>query len=373
MACASLRIALVHDWLTGMRGGERVLHELAALHPDADLYTLVHVPGSTSERIERLRIHASPLSRLPGVARHYRKLLPLFPWAIERLRLEACDLVLSTSHAVAKGVRAPRGAAHLCYCLTPMRYAWDQIDAYLGRGLRRALAAPLVARLRRWDRRTSTPDRVTRFVAISQTVASRIRRHYRREASVVYPPVDLERFQPSGSAPDGDYLLVGSFSPYKREWMAVEAFRTLGAPLVVAGDGPERERLERDAPSNVRFAGRVSDAELAKLYAGCRALIYTSDEDFGLVPLEAQACGRPVIALGRGGATESVVPLDGGEPPTGIFFETQSPDALVAAIRRFESNEIRFDPQRIRAHAERFSVERFRREMMAEIHETLAR
>jgi glycosyltransferase involved in cell wall biosynthesis len=155
--------------------------------------------------------------------------------------------------------------------------------------------------------------------------------------------------------------------------MAVEAFRTLGAPLVVAGDGPERERLERDAPSNVRFAGRVSDAELAKLYAGCRALIYTSDEDFGLVPLEAQACGRPVIALGRGGATESVVPLDGGEPPTGIFFETQSPDALVAAIRRFESNEIRFDPQRIRAHAERFSVERFRREMMAEIHETLAR
>ena len=179
-----VRVALVHDWLTGMRGGERVLDVLATLYPDAELYTLIHVPGSTSPAIERLPIHASPLSALPGAARHYRKLLPLFPWAIERFRLEGFDLVLSTHHAVAKGVRIAAGTKHLCYCFTPMRYVWDQADAYLGRGLRRALAAPLVRSLRRFDVRTSTRERVSRFVAISRTVAGRIERHYGRRAAL---------------------------------------------------------------------------------------------------------------------------------------------------------------------------------------------
>jgi glycosyltransferase involved in cell wall biosynthesis len=364
------RVALAHDWLTGLRGGERVLDELAGMFPDADLYTLIHVPGSTSERIEKLRIHTSPLSRLPGVATRYRALLPLFPWAIERFRLPAYDLVVSTSHAVAKGIRVAPGTLHVCYCFTPMRYVWDQADAYLGRGLRRALAAPLAAGLRRWDVRTSTPERVHRFVAISRTIADRIARHYGRSAEVIYPPVDVARVQGVGEVARGDFfLLVGGFVPYKREDVAIEAFRALGWPLVVAGDGPGRARLEAAAPPNVRFTGRISDDELARLYAGCRALVYPQDEDFGIVPVEAQAAGAPVIAYARGGATETVVAGSDDPaapaPATGLWFEPQTPEALVAALRRFAEIEARFDRRGIRAHADRFSCERFRAEMSA--------
>jgi len=376
-----MRVALVHDWLTGMRGGERVLDEICGMFPDADLFTLFHVPGSTSARIEARRIVASPLSRLPGAARHYRKLLPLHPWAIERFDLRGYDLVLSTSHAVAKGVRAPRGAVHVCYCFTPMRYVWDQADAYLGRGLRRALATPLVAYLRAFDRRTSTPDRVQRFVAISHCVADRIRRHYGREASVVFPPVDVERLRPdpallAGGAPDEAYLLVGGFVPYKREDVAIEAFRRLGRRLLVAGDGPTRAALEAGAPPNVRFLGRVSDDALAGLYARCRALVYPQDEDFGIVAVEAQACGRPVIALGRGGATDTVKPLGEGRPgaATGVFFRDQTPEALAEAVLRFEAAEATgtFVPAEIRAHAESFGPARFRRELGREIDAALS-
>jgi glycosyltransferase involved in cell wall biosynthesis len=369
-----VKVVLVHDWLTGMRGGERVLDELAGMFPDAELFTLLHVEGSTSPRIESLPIAASPLGRLPLVARHYRKLLPLFPLAIERLALPPCDLVLSTSHAVAKGVRRPRGAVHLCYCFTPMRYVWDQADAYLGRGLRRAVAAPLAAYLRRWDRRTSGPDRIQRVVAISRTVAERVRRSWGREASVVYPPVAVERFAVRPEGPGDFYLLVGGFVPYKREDLALAAFARLGRPLLVAGDGPARARLEAAASRNVRFLGRVSDAELADLYAGCRALVYPQEEDFGIVPVEAQAAGRPVIALGRGGATETVVPLwdAAGRAPTGVLFEPQAPAALSEAVLRFEAEERRFDSAAIRRHAERFGAERFRRELRAEIDLALA-
>lgn len=369
-----MKVVLVHDWLTGMRGGERVLEELAALFPDAELFTLIHVPGSTSPRIESLRITASPLSRLPGAARHYRKLLPLFPLAIERLRLPPCDLVLSTSHAVAKAVRPPPGAVHLCYCFTPMRYVWDQADAYLGRGVRRRLAEPLAAWLRRFDRRTSGPERIHRVVAISNTVADRVRRCWGREAEIVYPPVSVERFTPRAAPPDDFYLLVGGFVPYKREDLALAAFAALGRPLRVVGDGPSRRRLEAEAPANVRFLGRRSDAELADLYARCRALIYPQEEDFGIVPLEAQAAGRPVIAFGGGGATETVVPLGNaaGAPPTGVFFTPQTPEALADAVRRFEANEQSFDPAAIRRHAERFGAERFRSEILACVERALA-
>jgi glycosyltransferase involved in cell wall biosynthesis len=368
-----MKVVLVHDWLTGMRGGERVLDELAGLFPDAELFTLIHVPGSTSPRIESLRITASPLSRLPGAARHYRKLLPLFPWAIGRLRLPPCDLVLSTSHAVAKSVRPPPGAVHVCYCFTPMRYVWDQADAYLGRGLRRALSAPVAAWLRAFDRRTSGPERVQRIVAISHTVAERVRRNWGREAEVVFPPVAVERFAPRPGPPDDFYLLVGGFVPYKREDLALRAFAALGRPLLVAGDGPARRALEAGAPAGVRFLGRVGDAELADLYARCRALVYPQEEDFGIVPVEAQAAGRPVIAYGRGGASETVVPLgDPTRPPTGVFFEPQTPEALAAAVLRFESEAHRFDPAAIRRHAERFRPERFRNEILAQIEKALA-
>jgi glycosyltransferase involved in cell wall biosynthesis len=350
-----MRIALVHDWLTGMRGGERVLQELSLLFPQADLYTLVHVPGATSEEIEGLRIRVSPLSRLPGVARHYRALLPLFPWAIGRFRPEGYDVVVSISHAVAKGIRVAPGVPHLCYCLTPMRYVWDQVDAYLGRGVRRAVAAPLVGYLRHWDRRTSRPERVTRFIAISSAVADRIRRHYRRTAPVIYPPVDVDRIQPRDGKREGFYLLTGGFVPYKRENLALSAFRALGAPLIVVGDGPMRKDLERRAPPNVSFLGRVSDAELAELYARCRALIYPQEEDFGIAAVEAQAAGAPVIAFGRGGATDTVVPINGprDSAPTGVWFHDPTPEGLAAAVRGFEAVEHQFDTKAIRARAER--------------------
>jgi len=369
-----MRVALVHDWLTGRRGGERVLEQLAIMHPDADCYTLVHVPGSTFDAIERLRIHTSALSRIPGVERHYRKLLPLMPAAIERFRLEGYDLVVSTSHAVAKGVRVARGTPHVCYCFTPMRYVWDQADAYLGRGPRRVAAAPLAAWLRRWDARSSTPERVTRFIAISHGVADRIRRHYGREADVLYPGVATERIAPASGPPEDFYLLVGGFVPYKREDLALEAFRRLDRPLVVVGDGPTRAALEAAAPSNVRFAGRVSDAELESLFRSCRALVYPQDEDFGIIAVEAQAAGRPVVAYARGGATETVVPLDddAGRAPTGTWFDLQTPEALADAVETLERRYAEFDSVAIRRHAEGFSNERFRREMAAALAETLS-
>jgi glycosyltransferase involved in cell wall biosynthesis len=370
-----VRVALVHDWLTGLRGGERVLHEHAALFPDADLYTLFHVPGATTPRIESLRIHASALSRLPGVRRHYRKLLPLYPWAIERFRLESYDLVLSSSHAVAKGILAPPGATHLCCCFTPMRYIWDQADAYLGRGLRRAVGTPLVRRLRAWDVRSSGPDRVGRFVAISETVARRIRTHYRRSALVIHPPVEVDRFRVHPERVEDWYLLVGGFVPYKREEVTLEAFRHLDARLLVAGDGPRRATLEARAPANVRFLGRVSDAELEDLYTRCRALIYPQEEDFGIVPVEAQAAGRPVIAFGSGGATETVLPLgqSRGRAPSGLWFSPQTPAALAEAVRRFEEAASEFEPAAIRAHAERFAVPRYHRELQAAVRDAMAR
>jgi glycosyltransferase involved in cell wall biosynthesis len=364
---SALRVALVHDWLTGMRGGERVLEELALWFPDAELFTLVFVPGATSPAIERLPIHASPLSRLPGAARHYRKLLPLFPWAIRRFELRGFDLVISTSHAVAKGARIAVGTPHLCYCFTPMRYVWDQADAYLGRGALRSVSAPLIRYLRNFDVATSGPAQVQRFVACSQNVAGRIARCYGREAGVVYPPIALDRLSPSGKAPGAAYLMVAGFVPYKQERIAIEAFRGSTRRLRVAGDGPLRRALAASAPPNVEFLGRVSDAVLAELYAECRALVFPSDEDFGLVPLEAQACGRPVVALGRGGARETVIDHGGAQPATGIWFHEASAASLRAALDRFESLEPDFDPDAIRAHAEQFSRERFRERMAREI------
>ena len=297
------------------------------------------------------------------------------PWAARRLRIPAVDLVLSTHHAFAKNARLAPGQAHLCYCFTPLRYAWDQLDAYLGRGLRRGLAAPAVAALRRIDAAASGPDQVTRFVACSRAVADRIRRHYRRSARVVHPPVDLERFRPSTGPGDDFYLMVGTFVPYKRPEIAIEAFRRLERRLIVVGDGPARSRLARTAPANVEFTGRIDDAELADLYARCRALIHPQEEDFGICAVEAQAAGRPVVAFGRGGVRDTVRPLreTGPEDATGILFERQHPDDLVHAVERFEKHEPHFSARRIRRHAEAFGHERFARELDREIRATLAR
>jgi len=362
-----LRIALVHDWLTGYRGGERVLHHLACRFPDADLFTLVHEPGCVPEAIESRRIFTSPLDRLPGRAAHYRKLLPLFPWAIRQFDLAGYDLVLSTSHAVAKSVRIPKGVAHVDYCFTPMRYVWDHVDTYLGHGLKRFLAQPLVTALRRFDVRTSGEESVTRFVAISTDVAGRIQRHYGRSAPVVSPPVDLSWIETADEKAEDYYLLVGGFVPYKREDLAIDAFRRLDRRLIIVGDGPTRAHLERNAPDNVEFTGRVDESTLARHYRSCRALLYPQHEDFGLVAVEAQGAGRPVIGYAKGGLMDTMRPLESadsqhrGDPhgPTGVFFDEPTPAALCEAVERFEKAEHLFVPQTIRQWAERFSPARF--------------
>ena len=360
-----MKVALVHDWLTGMRGGERCLEVFCELFPDAPIYTLLHTPGSVSPTIERRTIHPSFIQRLPDAERRYRQYLPLFPAAIRRFDVAGYDLVLSSSHAVAKSVRVPPGALHVCYCFTPMRYVWDLYDDYFGRGAGWAtslLMPPVAAALRRWDRRTAAG--VHRFVAISRFIADRIRRAYGRDADVIYPPVDVSRFRIEES-PGDYYLVVSALTPYKRVDLAVKAAGRLGRRLLVVGTGPEERRLRALAGPTVELLGWRDDAEIAALYAGCRALIFPTLEDFGITPLEAMAAGRPVIALGQGGALETVVAPGGAEPPTGLFFGSQTVDALVEAIRRFESGRHRFAPKELRLRAEAFDRGLFKERVQA--------
>ena len=374
-----MRVALVHDWLTGTRGGERVLEALIELLPDADLFTLLHVPGSVSPRIsERVRA-TSFIQRLPGSARHFRKLLPLFPHAIERLDLHGYDLVLSSSHCVAKGVLS-RGAIHVCYCHTPMRYIWDQYDAYVGArglGILRTAGRPLAAHLRAWDRRTAA--RVDRFVANSAHVRDRIRHAYSREALVVHPPVDVTRFAPAAERADA-YVCAGALVPYKRVDLAIAAFNESGRPLLVVGDGPGYRRLRALARGNITFTGRVTDGELSAILGRARALVMPMVEDFGIVGVEAQAAGTPVIALRAGGACETVVPFERPLPAsgassdagraTGVFFDMQTPAALNAAVDIRE--RLTFQVPVLRAQAARFAPDVFRRGMRAVLADALA-
>jgi glycosyltransferase involved in cell wall biosynthesis len=347
------RVALVHDWLTGMRGGERCLEVFCELFPDAPLYTLLHVPGSVSATIERRRIVTSFVQRLPGAATRYRQYLPLFPAAVRGLSLDGYDLVLSLSHCAAKAVRVPPGAVHICYCFTPMRYVWDLEQDYArGAGwLTRLALPPVAAALRRWDRRTGGVDA---FVAISQHIADRIRRVYGRQAEVIHPPVDVARFR-LADALDDYYLVVSALVPYKRVDLAVAAAARLGRRLLIVGSGPEEARLRAMAGPSVTFLGWRPDAEVAELYARCRAVLFPSVEDYGIVPLEAAAAGRPTLALARGGVLETMVGLDDGrEPPTAVFFAEPTVESLAGAIRSFETAAHRFDPSALRARAARF-------------------
>jgi glycosyltransferase involved in cell wall biosynthesis len=358
------RVALVHDWLTGMRGGEKVLEALCELYPTADILTLIHVRGTVTPRIEEHRIHASWLSSLPGIHRYYRACLPLFPSAIESLDTDRYDLLISTSHCAAKSIIAPQ-RRHLCYCLTPMRYAWDQFEAYFGRErvgwAANAVLRPVMAHLARWDRATAV--RPNRYVAISQYVARRIGRYYNREASVVYPPVNTAFYTPDGVQPDRDFLIVSALVPYKRLDIAIQAAARVHARLRIAGTGPEESRLRalaKDTGADVSFLGRPSDEELRTLYRTASALIFPGEEDFGIVPVEAQACGRPVVALARGGALETVV--DG---VTGMLVDDPSVEAFADAMNAAQSRA--FDSAAIRSHAERFSRDRFLQEITAEV------
>ena len=355
-----MRLAFVHDWLTGMRGGERALEVLCERYPDAELFTLVHIPGSVSPAIERLRPHTSFIQHLPLVKRYYREDLPLFPVAIEQFSFDRFDVVVSLSHCCAKAIVRPGRVRHLCYCLTPMRYAWDQFDAYFGPArigpMASAAMRPLMARLARWDR--DTADRVDRYVAISHYVAGRIRRYYNREAIVVYPPVDTDFFHPDAVEPERFALVVSALVPYKRIDSAIEACRLAGVSLKIVGDGPERARLERAANGDAEFLGRLSDEDVRALYRRAAVTLLPGEEDFGIVPLEAAACGRPVVALSCGGAVETVIP-----GTTGTLVDDQSPSAFADGIR--QALATRFDSAAIRAHAERFSRRRFGDEMAA--------
>jgi glycosyltransferase involved in cell wall biosynthesis len=356
----AMRVALVHDWLTGMRGGERVLEALVELFPSATIHTLVHVPGSVSPAIEARPIRTSFLQRMPGAPSRFRQYLPLFPLAVARLDLRGYDLVLATSHCVALGARPPAGGRHVVYLFTPMRYAWDLQAEYL-RGLppgARQATRLALAVLRRWDRRAGR--RAGELACISRHVSQRVRRVYGREARVIYPPVRTNLFRPApeGASEDGAFLCVSALTPYKRLDVAVDAFTRLHRPLVVIGTGPEAARLRARAGPTVRFLGWQDDAALREAYARCRGFVFPGEEEFGIAPLEAMAAGRPVIAYARGALTETCV--DG---VTGIFFDTQSAESLVEALARFEA--IRWRPEAIRAHALRFGEAAFQAEMRA--------
>lgn len=355
------RVALVHDWLTGMRGGEKVLEAIAELYPGATLHTLLHVKGSVSAAIERHPERRSFVHWLPSSARHYRQYLPLFPTAIEQFDFDPYDLVISTSHCAAKSVVTPGRTTHVCYCHSPMRYAWDQFDSYFGPDqvgpLRSRLLRPVLARLARWDR--DTAGRVDRYVANSHYVAGRIRRYYNRGSTVVHPPVDTAYYRPEPSVrPEPFLLAVSALVPYKRLDVAIKAAAATRLPLTIVGRGPEEARLRALATTSgwdVRFTGWLSDEQIRDLYRRCRAAVMPGVEDFGLVPVEAQACGRPVVALGEGGALDSIV--DG---VTGILVRDPSADAFADAFREVAARD--FDAGAIRSHAESFGRERFQRE-----------
>ena len=349
-----MKLAIVHDWLTGMRGGERVLEVVCERFPDAELFTLVHVPGSVSPVIEQRLIHTSFIQSLPFVKRWYRAYLPLFPAAVERFRFDRFDKVLSLSHCCVKSIIHPAEVPHVCYCLTPMRYAWDQFDAYFGPeriGLvGSALMRPVMKRMARWDKETA--GRVDRYVAISHYVAGRISRYYNREASVVYPPVDTAFFHPDSTRPERFALVVSALVPYKRIDLAIDACIRAGVPLKIVGDGPERAALERRGAGQADFLGHCPDADVRNLYRRAGVVLLPGEEDFGIVPLEAQACGRPVVALGRGGAIETVVANE-----TGLLVNEPSAEAFADAIAR--ALDTPFDSSVIRRHAEQFGRDRF--------------
>jgi len=352
------RVAVVHDWLTVPGGSEQVVLELLAMFPHAEIFTSVYDPGPWPAQITARPVHASFLSRLPGATRHYPKLLPLMNRAFRSFDLTGFDLVLSSSHACAKNVRKPQGALHVCYCHTPMRYAWEEgflAGEAVPRGLR-WLLPPLLARLRRQDLEGAAGVDV--FVANSAHVAERIRRYYGREAEVVHPPVDVEHFLGLERRPQDYYLAFGRVVPYKRVDLAVEGCLARGSRLKVAGGGRALEPVRELAggAGGIEFLGKVSDGERDALFAGARALLFPGEEDFGIVPVEAQAAGMPVIAFGVGGAVETV--RDG---VTGALFGRQDAQGVAGAIGRFEGMTL--DERVIRENAEGFSRERFREEL----------
>ncbi len=361
---SGLRVALAHDWLTGMRGGERVLELLCQGFPRAPIHTLIHNRRAVSDTINSHAVSTSWLQHAPNVAAWYRYFLPLMPSAIERMAAADADLLISTSHCVAKGLRVRPGGRHLCYCFTPMRYAWTFYEEYFGRNpLKKAMLDPVLASLRDWDRRSAS--RVDHFVTLSRHVQKRIRDFYGREAAVVYPPVNTAFYTPVAGH-EGFDLIVSALVPYKRIDLAVRAYRRLGYPLKIVGSGTNTAVLKQLAGPNVEFLSWRPDEEVRDLYRRCRCLVFPGEEDFGIVPLEAQACGRPVVAFHRGGVCETVV-----DQVTGVFFSEQTEDSLLAAVEECAGRS--WDSAAIRRNAERFAPQEFINGMDAEIRRCLGR
>lgn len=371
-----MRVAIVHDWLTGMRGGERCLEAFLRLYPNADVFTMVHIPGTTTEAIDRRVVKTSFLNLIPGIRKLYKLCLPLYPIAAGLFNFAGYDLVISLSHAAAKNVRVPQGVPHICYCFTPMRYIWDQASSYLG-GIGYLAAFPLIALLRRWD--SWGAKRVDHFVAISGFVSARIRAFYKRSSAIIPPPVRMadEISQALTSRerayfdanPGRFFLCAGALVPYKRIDVAVEAFSVLKERLVVVGAGPDINKLRASAGKNVEFLGRVSDAFLWECYKRCRALVFPGTEDFGIIPVECLAAGSPVIGIDAGGLRESIVgfrPWQDSElvpsRHTGVFVPKEgsgSVEALTRAVKLFVQLEGGFKSETLQARARVFSYSEF--------------
>lgn len=398
-----MKTAIIHEWLVNYAGSERVLEQIIRLFPDSDLFCQVdflHV----DERwfVLGKKATTSFIQKLPGSRKHYRNYLPLMPFAVRRFDVSNYDVIISNSHSVAKGIRKRPGQLQICYCHTPMRYAWDLREQYLNEsglssGIKGFIARTILDRIRTWDLKTS--GQVDHFIANSRYISDRIQRSYGREAAVIYPPVDVNAFQ-LHEGKENYFLAVSRMVPYKKMDLIVEAFSENGLPLVVVGNGPDLEKVTKKAKKNIEFLGFLEGDALIEYMQKARAFVFAAEEDFGIVPVEAQACGTPVIAYGKGGVTESVIPLQGsgagdqgsgngganrvgatlrGDPlrespsreitPTGIFFHKQTPESLNEAVRTFEQNEEQFNPVAIRKNAERFSVERFQKEFKDYVNE----
>lgn len=362
-----MKVAIVHYWFVGMRGGERVIEALCRLYPDADIYTHVYVPDRVSQTIRDHRVTTSFINSLPRAPRLYQRYLPLMPMALEQLDLRGYDLIISSESGPAKGIIPPPNALHVCYCHSPMRYLWNMFHDYRERSgmLTRALMTPLAHYLRNWD--AVSAMRVDDYVANSETVADRLKRYYRRDATVIHPPVDVTSFEPVAAADVSDsYLMVGELVGYKRPDLAVQAFNQMGRKLTIIGGGEMLGEIKRLAGPTVEVLGPQPFPVLRHHYARAKSLIFPGEEDFGLVPVESMASGRPVIAFGRGGATETVV--DG---LTGTFFHEQSVEAISAAVQRLEQMTI--DPANLVRHAERFSTARFEQRFAAHVDDLMDR
>lgn len=355
-----MKVALVHDYLVQYGGAERVLEALAEIFPEAPIYTLLYDDEKMNGALKGRVIKTSFLQKIPFAKKHHRLFLALMPGAVERLDLSGFDLIVSDSSSFSKGIIKPAGSMHICYCHTPLRYAWDYTDKYIKESsypkIVKFFLPPVINFVKKWDFKAA--QRPDYFIANSNFIADKIKKYYGRDAEVIYPPVEITNNsqQTTHNKKEDYYLIVSRLMPYKRVDLAIEAFNDLGLKLKIVGDGPDRKRIEKTAKNNIEFTGTKSNGDLADFYKNCKAFIFPQEEDFGIAAVEAQMYGKPVIAFRSGGACESVI-----ENKTGIFFNKQNKDSLIAAIKKFEG--LKFDAEEIKSHSQKFSKEEFKRKI----------